>query len=109
RARAVRVHVVHQPARVVSEDAAVGSYPVVRERRLVRRRVGGSEKAEGSILLTDLRTVTAAISALNVDVAVDEYRGRGIPALAVHVCGACQRIASRIEDVAVVVARVRYG
>ena len=95
---------------VEAEDAAVGREPIARESRrrscwCWRRRATGNCRSS----LANLRTIGAAVAALDVDLAVHEHRRRGIPARAIHVGRARQRVAARVEDVAVVVAGVRCG
>ena len=63
-----------------------------------RRKVPSTPRISG--------TVAAAAAALDVDLAVQQRRGGGVPARAVHVVAARQRVVAVVEDVAVVVAGV---
>ncbi len=107
RAGAARVDVVHSSGRVVAENTAVRGQEVTRERGVEAARPGRREQPERAIALTHFGEIAAAAPALNVDVAVHEHGGRRIPARAIHVAGARERVAERVEDVAVVVAGVR--
>ena len=71
--------------------------------------VPAEEKPERSVEAANLGEVGAARSALDVGLAVDQRDRAGIPARAVHVQAARQRVVAAVEQVAVVVAGVGGG
>ena len=107
RARAARVHVVHAAGAVVAEDAAVRRDEVAREHPVECVRVRAGEQAKRAVCVADLGTVLAPGAALDVGLAVQQRRRRGVPARPVHVVLARHRVAAEAEQVAVVVAGVR--
>ena len=106
RAGARRVHVVDLAIAVVAEDPAVRRDEVARVHEVQPARVGGRQQPELAVGATDLGTVGAARAALDVDLAVQQRGRRRIPARAVHVVAAVERVVAEPEDVGVVVAGV---
>ena len=101
-----RVDVVHAPAAVVAEDAAVGRDEVARIHEVERAGVGTAQQSERAVERAHFRAVGTARSALDIHLAVQQHRRAGVPARAVHVVAAVQHAARKVENVAVVVAGV---
>ena len=106
--------VVHLAAAVEAEDPAVRGDEVARV-PVVERQTGQStgrstgQQAVDAVSASDLGEVGAAAAALHIDLAVEQHRRRGVPALAIHGGPTCQRARGHVKDVALAVAGVGGG
>ena len=106
-ARSGRVDVVHVAFGVVAEHPAVRRDEIARKEVEERAGIRAAQQSEDTIRVPDLRVVFAAGTTLDVGIAAQQCNSRGVPAWPCHVVLAGQRVVRVVEDIAVVVRRVR--